>query len=174
MDKFIFWIVHGHQTLYCSYLRTVQGLQTWVVGHIFKVSGVIWVGPHFGRMHQVIWHFQNLYQLCWPFIFGQSSLPTKKIILHIDNQALVSVLNKRSSKSKMVMSLVRPLVLKCMQYNILFRAVYIPTKLNIIADSISRKQWDRFRQAAPRADHFPLPIPSAFTNLISSLNLTSY
>lgn len=24
MDKFIFWIVHGHWTLYCSYLRTVQ------------------------------------------------------------------------------------------------------------------------------------------------------
>ena len=82
----------------------------------------------------------------------------------------LSVLNKRSSKSKMVMSLVSPFVLVCMQYNILFRAVYIPTKLNI-ADSISRKQWDRFRQVAPRADHFPLPIPSAFTNLISSLYL---
>ena len=129
--------------------------------------------PQYGSQNLII-TFLELVPVVLAFYLWSKELANKKIILHIDNQALLSVLNKRSSKSKMVMSLVRPLVLICMQYNLFFRAVYIPTKLNIIADSISRKQWDRFRQAAPRADHFPLPIPSAFTNLISSLNLTSY
>ena len=82
--------------------------------------------------------FLELVPVVLAFYLWSKELANKKIILHINNQALVSVLNKSSSKSKMVISLVRPLVLICMQYNILFRAVYIPTKLNIIADSISK------------------------------------
>ena len=39
-------------------------------------------------------------------------LDNKKVIFHIDNQALVSILNKKSSKDKNIMKLVRPFVLK--------------------------------------------------------------
>ena len=95
--------------------------------------------PQYGSQNLII-TFLELVPVVLAFYLWSKELANKMIILHIDNQALLSVLNKRSSKSKMVMSLVRPLVLICMQYNIFFRAVYIPTKLNIIADSISRKQ----------------------------------
>lgn len=104
-------------------------------------------------------------------IIWGNKLANKKITFHIDNHALVAVLNKLTSKSELVMVLVRAFVLKCMRHNILFRAEYISTKSNNIADAISRKQWTRFRQAAPNARRDPEPIPQSFHNLISSLNL---
>jgi hypothetical protein len=104
-------------------------------------------------------------------IIWGNKLANKKITFHIDNQALVAILNKHTSKSEHVMVLVRALVLKCMVHNILFRAEYISTKSNIIADAISRKQWTRFRHAAPNAQMAPQPIPQSFHNIISSLNL---
>ena len=41
-------------------------------------------------------------------------------------------------------------------HNNLFRAEYISTKSNIIADAVSRKQWARFRQAAPPPTYPPV------------------
>lgn len=76
-------------------------------------------------------------------------LANKKVLFHIDNQALVTILNKQTSKSQGVMFLLCPFIIDCMLHNICFRVVHIPTKNNIIADSISRQQWQYFRQAAP-------------------------
>jgi hypothetical protein len=36
----------------------------------------------------------------------------KEILFHADNAALVSIINKRSSKDKLIMKFIRPLVLK--------------------------------------------------------------
>ena len=71
----------------------------------------------------------------WP-----SKLASTTIIMHIDNQALVSI-NKMSSKFRMVMALVRPLVVQFIRPNTLFLAEYIYAVDNVIADAISRKQW---------------------------------
>jgi hypothetical protein len=98
----------------------------------------------------------------------------QKISIFIDNEALVQVLNKQTSKSKRLMQLVRPFVLKCMSNNILFHAIHIPSKANVIADSISRRQWGKFRQVAPDAERDPLPIPAGFLFLISTLRLDDW
>lgn len=115
--------------------------------------------------------FLELIPVVLSVIIWGDKLANKKITFHIDNQALVAVMNKQTSRSELVMVLVRALVLKSMLHNILFRAEYISTKSNIIADAISRKQWARFRQAAPNARTNPQPIPQSFYNIISSLNL---
>jgi hypothetical protein len=188
--------MHGDLSIWSTFLDSFNGQvyfldQEWTSDESLQLftdsSGALELGC--GAFFHGEWCYLG-WSSCWQEILGDMTflelvpvvlavylwadkLANKKVILHIDNQALVAILNKQSSKSKLVMSLVRPLVLKCMQYNILFRAVYISTKLNIIADSISRKQWERFRHAAPEADPAPLPIPSSFTNLISSLNLTN-
>lgn len=86
-------------------------------------------------------------------------LANKRILFHIDNQAVVHIINKQTSKSQDVMVLVRRFVLKTMTFNINFRAEYIHTKSNAIADSISRCQWSRFRTLAPQADPMPTPLP---------------
>ena len=95
-------------------------------------------------------------------------LSKKKLVIHTDNQALVSVINCQTSKSCRTMSLLRPMILILMKHDIIVRAIYIETKMNNVADSISRMQWSRFRMAAPHADQEPTPIPNEFQRLLYS------
>ena len=73
------------------------------------------------------------------FLFKQD-LSNIQILFHTANKALVYILNKRSSKSRRVMGLIRPLVLYTMLYNMQFKAIHIEGRINCIADAISRKQ----------------------------------
>jgi hypothetical protein len=68
-------------------------------------------------------------------------LKNKKIIFNIDNQSVVNIINKKSSKSVRVMSLVRHPVLSTLQYNIMIKALHISGISNKIADSLSRCDW---------------------------------
>jgi hypothetical protein len=61
-----------------------------------------------------------------------------------------------------VMIMVRHLVLKCLQFNILFRAKHIAGKRNVLADFLSRLQVEEFRKQAPHAQPFPCQIPEKF------------
>ncbi|CAG2200019.1 unnamed protein product [Mytilus edulis] len=64
------------------------------------------------------------------FMIWGRSFRNKKILLRIDNQALVSIENKRTSKSKRVMILIRQLVFLTMNNNIQFRAQHIEGEHN--------------------------------------------
>jgi len=108
------------------------------------------------------------------FLIWLSQLSGKKIILHTDNKALVSVLNKKTSKSKRVMHFLRPFLLHAMLHDIQFRAVHIDGVRNGISDALSRRQWARFRHLAPRADRDPAPVPAVFLSLISDPKLIAY
>lgn len=67
------------------------------------------------------------------------------------------------------MELVRLLVLHSMIHNIYFKACHIVCYNNAIADSISRKQWTRFRAHAPKSRSHPIQIPEDFIEMISKL-----
>ena len=83
------------------------------------------------------------------------------ILFLTDNEALVSVINKQTSKDSDLMTFVRKLVLVCLQNNILFRAKHIAGCRNTLADSLSRFQIQKFFQLAPAHMHrFPTHIPS--------------
>ena len=69
-------------------------------------------------------------------IWGEQ-LKNKKVIFNIDNQSVVHIINKKSSKSVRVMSLVRHLVLSTLQYNIMTKALHISGISNKIADALS-------------------------------------
>lgn len=111
--------------------------------------------------------FLELIPIVLAFMIWGVSLSSKMLILHIDNISLVHILNKQSSKSDRVMSLLRPLMLMSLKNNIQFKAQHIPGKSNIIADAISRKQWEVFRKEAPSADLNPQLIPAQFQRVIS-------
>ena len=81
------------------------------------------------------------------------------ILFFTDNEALVSVINKQSSKDNRVMQMVRYLVLTCLKHNINFRAKHIPGKNNVLADSLSRLQVQEFLHLAPDARREPSAIP---------------
>ena len=62
-----------------------------------------------------------------------------------DNAALVDIINKQTSKHKIVMILIRDMVLTTLKFNIFFTARHLPGKLNERADLISRFQIERFK-----------------------------
>ncbi|KAK6185508.1 hypothetical protein SNE40_007726 [Patella caerulea] len=103
----------------------------------------------------------------WGFRFSN-----KRLLLHVDNMALVRILNTCTSKSKRVMSLIRPLLMVFLKHNIVFRATHVRSQDNGICDSISRQQWERFRQLAPEADENPLNVPNNIIEKIYSMKLT--
>jgi hypothetical protein len=73
-------------------------------------------------------------------IWGEQ-LKNKKIIFSMDNQSVVHIINKKSSKSVRVMSLVRHLVLSTLHYNIMIKALHIYGISNKIDDALSRYDW---------------------------------
>jgi len=99
-------------------------------------------------------------------------LKNRRVLLHIDNSALVAVINNQTSKSKRVMRLVRQFVLVCMRNNIIFKAVHLSSKENFIADLISRKQWNKL-PADVQLSPIPEVIPASFRTMISDMKLSA-
>ena len=92
----------------------------------------------------------------------------KNILFHIDNLAVVNILNKKSSKSERVMSILRLIVYCSLIGNFQFKAVHILSKDNAIADALSRANFQKFRRLAPLANDHPHPIPVEFWNLLKT------
>ena len=67
-------------------------------------------------------------------------LAGKSIVMHCDNLGLVHMLNKQTSKSVSVMTLLRPLVLSLLKNNILVKAIHIPGVENSLCDLLSRQR----------------------------------
>lgn len=84
------------------------------------------------------------------------------ILFFTDNEALVPIINKQTSKDTTLLLMVRWLVLKCLRLNINFRAKHIPGVKNVLADSLSRLQMTKFRVLAPTAQRDPAPLPDVF------------
>jgi len=76
-------------------------------------------------------------------------LQNKCIVFHTDNEAVMHIINKQTSKDKTLMSLVRRLVIQCLHFNILFQAQHIQGLNNVLADHLSRQQISQFLQKCP-------------------------
>lgn len=82
----------------------------------------------------------ELYPICLLIHLFKHKLSGANILFHCDNQAIVTIINKQTSKNKDIMQLLRPLILALMTNNITFKAVYLSTHDNTLADAISRFQ----------------------------------
>lgn len=90
----------------------------------------------------------------WGELFANHS-----ILFLTDNEALVTVINRQTSKDYIVVQMVRYLVLQCLQNSNVFRAKNSPGKYNNLADSLSRLQVQEFQKMAPHAQQDPTMIP---------------
>lgn len=90
----------------------------------------------------------------------------KRILFHVDNMAVVKILNSRSSKSRRVLNILRRIVFWTLVGNLHIKAVYIRSSKNSLADAISRRQFQTFRQLAPHADPNPTAVPLEFLSLL--------
>lgn len=93
--------------------------------------------------------FLELVPIAMAFSIWGTKLAGKRVILHTDNQALVSILNTQTSMSRGVMHLLRKFVLQGLVYNIQFKATHIMGLDNTKADALSRQQWSRFQASFP-------------------------
>ena len=107
-------------------------------GGCYGSSWVVGQWPVEWTQHQIA--VRELYPIMAIINTVGEKLRNSRIMFHCDNQAIVAVINKQSSKDGKIMSLLRPLVLALLLHNISFRASYISTHENIIADFLSRTQ----------------------------------
>ena len=76
--------------------------------------------------------------------------------------AVVNILNSKTAKAEWVMILVRAIVKWSLGYSFHINAVHVSSDNNGIADSISRKHWQRFKLLAPAADQQPIAVSTEF------------
>ena len=76
----------------------------------------------------------------------------KRILLFCDNQCVVHVLRTGTSKSPALMELVRTLFYLSATFQFELSATWIDTKVNTVADSLSRLDFYKFWRLVPQAD----------------------
>ena len=82
------------------------------------------------------------------------------IILYSDNEAVVTMINKMTTKNPDCMALIRRLVRTTMSQNILIHSRHVRGIHNNLADNLSRLQIQTFLRDFPSARHIPTAIPS--------------
>ena len=94
--------------------------------------------------------------LNWLYLF-----PNQNLCLHTDNESVMFMINKSSSRCKNCMVLIRLITLECMKCNVRLFANWVATEMNGKADALSRGDLARFRHLGPNLNLTPDPIPSA-------------
>lgn len=111
--------------------------------------------------------WMELYPLVVAMNIWGEKICNKSIIIHTDNQVVMNVINRQTSKASNLMGLVRLFVLTSLRFNVLFKAVYIKSKDNIMCDLLSRLQVAQFKERAAeigwKLDPLPLVIPQHFS-----------
>jgi len=132
-------------------------------------------GQAFGACYQTAWlydtfktqgipsrrsiTFKELFAIIAALTAWGPKLTRKRIRFHCDNQAVVAILNKGSSKCPHVMTLARYAFYICARHSIEIAAVHIPGCSNNRADALSRLQIHRFKQLTPQATTLPTTTP---------------
>ena len=73
--------------------------------------------------------------------------------------AVVHIVNTMTSKSDLVMVLLRALTMQCLRLNILVKASHVSGISNQLADSLSRFDFQKFHSLAPAASPVPDIVP---------------
>ena len=84
------------------------------------------------------------------------------VVLHCDNNTVVHVINKTTSKDPNLMILIRRLMLLSLQHNIHFVAKHVPGVNNSAAYILSRLQ---FQARFPHMEHEPTQVPLKLVRL---------
>lgn len=105
--------------------------------------------------------FCELYALVVGVHLFKEQLQGRNIKVRTDNLSVVQMVNQTSSSCRLCMILLRKLVLVSLQHNFKISAGHIPTKKNVLADSLSRGEWARFWDNAPQGTmKTPLELPA--------------
>ncbi|KAJ1089309.1 hypothetical protein NDU88_002460 [Pleurodeles waltl] len=83
----------------------------------------------------------------------------RNVVFNLDNQSVVNLVNSQRAREEKALKLLRVFLLKCLTFNVIIKAKYVPGVNNDVADALSRFQWQRFRGLAPGADVLKTAVP---------------
>ncbi|VDI15420.1 Hypothetical predicted protein [Mytilus galloprovincialis] len=113
--------------------------------------GFVVLGHHSYKIYLILiclWLSENCIQLQWRQYFGANIGRGKRIVFHCDNESTVNIINKGRSKVQDIMKLMRKLTWLAAINNFTFSSKHIPGVKNVIADSLSRFDFQTFRKEA--------------------------
>ena len=128
--------------------------------------------PQFIKKSKPSIEFLELYALVAAVLTWSDKLSNQRVAIYCDNQAVIHMVNNTASSCVQCMKLLRILVLDSIRANRRLFALYVNTRDNFLADSISRMNFSKFRRLAP-ATMKPvcesispkLPLPEELWNL---------
>ncbi len=146
-----YWLTNDYVTIYTDASNVALG----VVNNL-KWTMVPFIGDKRWLCNTPI-HFREMLAVCVALETHALSLVNRKVLLMVDNQAIVYAINKGSIKCNKTMELVRSLYFVMCKHNIDCRSEYIATNENTLADSLSRMDFTLFRQCHPEAERHMTP-----------------
>ena len=119
-------------------------------------------GPPYLSDRSIQW--KELYPIALSCLLWGPLWRGKKLLFHCDNQSVVDIWAKGSSRDPLLMHLVRSIFFCAASHQFSVLVSHIRGTDNSIADALSRFQMLRSRQLAPLADLEPTTLPpSALT-----------
>ena len=91
------------------------------------------------------------------------------VIFHVDNEAIVSTLNKETTRARFTMSVTRQLVMLAAFLDFSFSSSWLPSAANTLADAASRYEFSRLFIAAPSLSRQNCKIYPQLTGIRSML-----
>ena len=83
-------------------------------------------------------NYKEAVSAAWAVLRWAPSLPNTALVVYTDNQCTAAIINKCSSKSTIVMKLIRHMFWTVSKVNCTVRAMYMPGEKHVIADTVSR------------------------------------
>ena len=91
----------------------------------------------------------------------KKSFKAKRTQFDSDNIAVVHIFNSETAVAECALSLVKAIVKCSLCHNFHSNLVHVTPDKSGLADSISPKQWQRFKLLAPEADQRPMLLPQS-------------
>ena len=102
--------------------------------------------------------YNELFPVVLAARFWGAQWPRQHILLSCDNEAVVHILNTRTSKVPALMHLLRDLLLSATRFSFSFSTEHVPKGHNKIADALSRFGWQDFWCLVPHTNPQPTPL----------------
>ena len=126
--------------------------------------------PHWQTLNIAV---LELYPIFMAISMFSTALTNSHVTFFTDNNAVVEIVNKQSSKCNVTMQIIRPLVLVLLKYNITLLCKHIAGIDNTLCDSLSRQKHHRqlLHQYGMRPESTPIPnhlLPNNFSLAFNS------
>ena len=108
--------------------------------------------------------YLELYALCVGVLTWSKLLTHRNVTIFCDNTGVRDMVNSTVGKNNQSMVLLRILMLECLIHNICLSVEYLSTYKNILADALSRQDFETFWRNAPEhTSSEPDPLPAVLS-----------